>query len=151
MSSKKIVTEKSRSRGRPKIQIEKKKFETLCSIMCTEEEIAQVFCCSIDTINNWCKKEYNMNFSDIYKKRIAKGKASLRRAQFAMAEHNPTMNIWLSKQYLGQKDNTDIQTQIAFNVEYDALSQSLIDEAKQMQNEKKQATADKIENRNDEA
>jgi hypothetical protein len=34
------------------------------------------------------------------------GLASLRRKQFAMAESNATMAIWLGKQYLGQKDVT---------------------------------------------
>ena len=32
---------------------------------------------------------------------------SLRRAQFDMAHTNPTMNIWVSKQVLGQRDNPD--------------------------------------------
>ncbi|MBQ0061347.1 MAG: hypothetical protein KBT15_06205 [Bacteroidales bacterium] len=33
---------------------------------------------------------------------------SLRRSQMKMAETNPTMAIWLGKQYLGQKDNRDL-------------------------------------------
>lgn len=137
--------------GRPKIKIDKVQFEHLCKIQCTEEEIAFCFNCSTDTINRWCKHTYGMTFADVYKKESMYGKSSLRHHQFQLAKKNASMAIWLGKQYLGQKDNTDIQTQIAFNVEYDALSQSLIDEAKQMQNEKKQATADKIENGTDEA
>lgn len=36
------------------------------------------------------------------------GRASLRRKQFAMAEKNPAMAIWLGKQYLGQADKKEI-------------------------------------------
>ena len=35
------------------------------------------------------------------------GKASLRRNQFRIAESNPTMQIWLGKQYLEQKDKSE--------------------------------------------
>lgn len=95
--------------GRPKIDIKKDVFERLCSIMCTEEEIAGVFQCSIDTICNWCKENYNgQTFSEVYKMLSASGKVSLRRYQFKMAEHNPSMAIWLGKQYLGQTDKQEV-------------------------------------------
>lgn len=93
--------------GRPKIQIDKSRFEKLCHMQCTLIEIAGFFDCSEDTIENWCKSEYNTTFSDIYKKKSAGGKISLRRNQFKIAEKNPTMAIWLGKQYLGQKDKEE--------------------------------------------
>lgn len=34
---------------------------------------------------------------------------SLRRTQFKLAEKNPTMAIWLGKQYLGQRDNVEVE------------------------------------------
>ena len=34
---------------------------------------------------------------------------SLRRTQFKLAEKNPTMAIWLGKQYLGQRDNIEVE------------------------------------------
>jgi len=37
------------------------------------------------------------------------GFVSLRRKQFAMAEKNPTMAIWLGKQYLGQVDHRQLE------------------------------------------
>lgn len=95
--------------GRPAIVIDKSVFENLCSIQCTEEEIAGVFNCSIDTINRWCKKTYNATFADIYKSKSAKGKMSLRRWQFDTAKRgNATMQIWLGRQYLGQADKQEI-------------------------------------------
>ena len=99
--------------GRPKKEIDNKIFENLCGLQCTLEEIAGVFDCSVDTIERWCKREYGETFADTYKKHSAKGKMSLRRAQFKLAEKSAAMAIFLGKNYLGQKDNiieTDEQT-----------------------------------------
>lgn len=76
--------------------------------MCTLDEIAGFFDCSPDTIENWCKREFKQSFSDTYKKYSSKGKISLRRYQFKLAETHPAMAIWLGKQYLGQKDTPDV-------------------------------------------
>ena len=122
--------------GRPKKKIDKKQFEKLCALFCTEEDIANFFGCSIDTVNNWCKRTYKdengeeMTFSDVYKKANSNGKVSLRRYQFELSKKNATMAIWLGKQYLGQRDNIDIQTEspnITINVEA-ATSDDIVDE-----------------------
>lgn len=85
-------------------RIDKKKFEAMCAIMCTQEEIANIFDVDADTLNAWCKQTYGDTFSVIYKKKSSNGKMSLRRFQFKQAEKNSTMAIWLGKQWLGQKD-----------------------------------------------
>lgn len=90
--------------GRPQIEIDAKQFESLCGLQCTLAEIASFFQCSEDTVERWCKRTYELTFADAYKKHSAKGKMSLRRAQFRLAETNATMAIFLGKQYLGQKD-----------------------------------------------
>lgn len=95
--------------GRPKTKIVKEEFEKLCSMQCTLAEIAGWFNCSEDTIENWCKAEYGENFSDVLKKKSCKGKISLRRYQFQSAEAgNVSMQIWLGKQYLGQKEYQEV-------------------------------------------
>jgi hypothetical protein len=99
--------------GRPRIEIDLEQFKGLCSIQCTLVEIADWFKCSEDTIENWCKRELGMLFSEAYKKYSVGGKISIRRSQFKMAEHNATMAIWLGKQYLGQTDKQE--TIIAVN------------------------------------
>jgi len=99
--------------GRPQKEIDKKIFENLCGLQCTLEEIAGVFDCSADTIERWCKREYGETFAETYKKHSAKGKMSLRRTQFKLAEKSAAMAIFLGKNYLGQKDTiieTDEQT-----------------------------------------
>lgn len=97
--------------GRPKKQIDKKLFENLCSIQCTKDEMCGILECHEETLTRWCHDTYGMGFSDIYKRKSVKGKASLRRMQFKSAEKgNVAMLIWLGKQYLGQKDKVEETT-----------------------------------------
>lgn len=94
--------------GRPRKEINKEEFEKLCGLHCTEEDIAGWFDCSVDTIDNWCKREYLLNFSDVYKRKCSPGKVSIRRKQMEVAQNgNPTMLIWLGKTILGQRDNVE--------------------------------------------
>ncbi len=92
-------------RGRKPLYIDKEQFENLCKMQCTLAEIAGWFDCSEDTIERWCKKTYKMKFAEIYGQKREAGKISLRRSQFQMAQTNPTMAIFLGKQYLGQTDD----------------------------------------------
>lgn len=94
--------------ARPRIEIDKRDFEKLCGIQCTLEEIAGFFSCSEDTIERWCKREYNRGFAEVYAQKRGLGRISLRRAQFRMAETNTSMAIWLGKQYLGQKEQQEV-------------------------------------------
>lgn len=90
--------------ARPQIEIDWKQFNKLCAIQCTKAELAEWFNCSEDTISRAVKRKYKMSFADLYKKKSSKGKISLRRYQFELAQRNVTMAIWLGKQYLGQRD-----------------------------------------------
>lgn len=94
--------------GRPLTEIDKKEFEGCCKILCTKDEICDIFSINEQTLTAWCKREYGMGFCEIYKKLSAGGKKSLRRYQFELAENNATMAIWLGKNLLGQKDETVI-------------------------------------------
>ena len=96
--------------GRPKTIIDQTTFEGLCKIQATKNEICSVFDCDEKTLTRWCKETYGEGFSDIYKKKSASGKASLRRMQFKAAEGgNTTMLVWLGKQYLDQSDKTAVE------------------------------------------
>jgi len=94
--------------ARPRIEINRSEFEKLCSIQCTKEEIAGFFNCSEDTIERWCGREYKASFAVVFSQKRGLGKISLRRSQFRMAETNPSMAIWLGKQYLGQKEQQEV-------------------------------------------
>ncbi len=100
-----------RPRGRPRAEIQKNSFESLCALQCTLEEISAFFGVSDMTIESWCKREYKANFLDVFKKKSAAGKMSLRREQWRSAEKgNVTMQIWLGKQWLGQTDKVEQKT-----------------------------------------
>lgn len=85
--------------GRPKKEIDYEAVEKLASIQCTQEEIANFLNLSVRTLQR------DEEFCRLYKKGQDNGKMSLRRTQFKLAEKNPSMAIWLGKQYLGQRDS----------------------------------------------
>ena len=114
--------------GRPRAKINKEEFEKLCAMQCTEVEIAEFFNCTDDTINGWCKREYGETFSETYKKKSAKGRVSLRRMQFQMAETNPTLLIWLGKQWLNQRERQTVA--VESDEESKELLQSFMQEIK---------------------
>ena len=87
--------------GRPKCDIDYVEVEKLAKIMCTQEEIAAHLDIHVATLLR------DEKFCEVYKKGIENGKSSLRRKQYLMSESNPTMAIWLGKQYLNQKDKTE--------------------------------------------
>jgi hypothetical protein len=102
MTKKKAASE-LKKRGRKKIEIDYEKAEKLASIMCTQSEIASVLGVSVDLL------EHNPEFIRIHKKGMEHGRASLRRMQYTAANSgNATMQIWLGKQYLSQKDKQEI-------------------------------------------
>jgi hypothetical protein len=95
--------------GRPVKEIDFSLFESLCEIQCTLVEIAGVLKVSEDTIERRCKEHYQETFAESFKKLSAPGLISLRRAQMKTAlDGNPTMQIWLGKQLLGQNDKLTI-------------------------------------------
>jgi hypothetical protein len=90
--------------GRPPIEIDYAACVKLARIMCTHSEIAEVLGVSISTL------EHDQQFLQVHKKGIEAGKASLRRMQWKSAEEgNVTSQIWLGKQYLGQRDKRDTE------------------------------------------
>ena len=89
-------------------KIDKKQFENLCGLQCTLLEICDAFDVDDKTLNEWCKKNYGTTFSEVFKTKRGKGQISLRRMQWKLAEKNASMAIFLGKQYLGQRDNPDL-------------------------------------------
>jgi hypothetical protein len=89
--------------GRPKKEIDYNAVERLAALMCTQEEIANYLDISVRTLLR------DDEFCHIYKKGLDKGKMSIRRQQYKSAEDgNVTMQIWLGKQYLNQRDRSEI-------------------------------------------
>lgn len=83
------------------VTIDWDEFDKLLSYQCTQIEIADFFECSVDTIDNHCRRDRGMSFSDIWNKKKALGKIRLRKMQFALIERGgpgaATMAIYLDK------------------------------------------------------
>ena len=60
--------------ARPRREIDPEEFAKLCEIMCTVEEIAGFFDCSVDTIERFCHRTYKVGFAEIYKRLSSPGK-----------------------------------------------------------------------------
>ena len=84
--------------------------EELCIIQCTGEEIARVMKIDYDTLQRRIKETYGVSASEYIKTLASQGHSSLRRSQWKSATENEnvTMQIWLGKQYLGQKDKEEV-------------------------------------------
>lgn len=97
--------------GRPRWELDDVRFQKLrrmVSRMATAEECAAAFGIDEKTLTSRLKERGFSGFSEFFRKHNAGGKISLRRAQYitAVKDRNPTMLIWLGKQYLDQKDIT---------------------------------------------
>jgi hypothetical protein len=89
--------------GRPRLEFDLRLVEDLGKIQSTQAELAAVLGCHLDTVKDRLK--HDPEFSAAYEKGLENGKSSLRRIQWKAAlGGNTTMQIWLGKQYLGQRD-----------------------------------------------
>lgn len=95
--------------GRPRAQINKKQFESLCGIQCTKEEICAVLDVTDKTLEKWVKDTYNAGFSEVFKAKREYGKASLRRAGFQLAQKNAAVHIFYAKNHLGMTDTIETE------------------------------------------
>ena len=94
--------------GRPRKEINKTEFEKICFLQCTEREFCSWFDVSVETLNKWCKENYDgRTFLDVFKEKRENGLISLRRTQFQLAEKSPAMAIFLGKNLLGQTDKME--------------------------------------------
>jgi len=92
--------------GRPLSLVEDEKtistLAGLSRIQCTTKEACAVLNVSEPTFFEFLKRSKKAR--ETWDNGRESGRASLRRNQFRMAENNPTMAIWLGKQYLEQRD-----------------------------------------------
>jgi hypothetical protein len=97
---------------KPMTEKELEQLINMIRIQCTRDEICDILNMSDTTLNRRIKEqgiEGVDNFEALYKKHQGEGKASLRRAQWKVAQDgNPTMLVWLGKQMLGQKDKQEL-------------------------------------------
>ena len=92
--------------GRPRIELDPKQAKIFGYFRATYDTMAEQIGCHVDTIRAAMQDE-DSEFSKEYKKGFSSMKMKLSEAQVktAIEEHNPTLLVWLGKQYLDQKDN----------------------------------------------
>ena len=88
--------------GRKKVNINLEDVEKLAALQCTEAEIASFLGVSLRTIE---RRKSQPAFAEAMEKGKARGRVSLRRSLWALAQKgNPAANIFLAKNLLGYKD-----------------------------------------------
>ena len=92
--------------GRPRIELDPKQAKIFGYFRATYDTMAEQIGCHVDTIRAAMQDE-DSEFSKAYKKGFSSMKMKLSEAQVktAIEEHNPTLLVWLGKQYLNQNDN----------------------------------------------
>ena len=107
-ATKKTTKKGTKEIGRPNKEINKEQFELLCSKQCVMLEICEELDVTDKTLTNWCQRTYGKSFSEVYSLKRQKGYTSLRKKQFEVAmSGNPTMLIWLGRNWLDQKDRRE--------------------------------------------
>lgn len=95
-----------------------KQIEGLGRIQCTMKEAAAVLRVHRDTFGDFIRS--HQKAKDAWENGLESGRASLRRLQFKSAEAgNATMQIWLGKQWLDQKDR--VENDLTFNATDDHI------------------------------
>tara|TARA_R110000868_G_scaffold32352_5_gene117701 strand:- start:596 stop:1018 length:423 start_codon:yes stop_codon:yes gene_type:complete len=79
-------------------------------IHCTQDECCSILGMSDTTLNRRLKERGEDNFEAFYKSHNSEGKMSLRRMQWQAAENgSSSLLIWLGKQYLNQRDKSNLE------------------------------------------
>lgn len=99
-------------RGRPNTPIDKGQLETMIAYGATCLDCANEFDCHTDTIENFIKANWSMNFSQFSDKKKGYFRTRLRQKMINLAlDGNPTMLIWCSKNILGWADKTETKVE----------------------------------------
>lgn len=116
--------DKRKNNHRPSVRhkIDYDEVKRLCSIGCTQAEVASFLEISHDVLEQDIVAVHGVKWKEFFKEHSNKFKVSLRRLQFRSAEGDydedgnkyrifPSipMQIWLGKQFLGQKDRQEIE------------------------------------------
>jgi len=108
------MAEEKKKVGRPPVELDEHKFETMMEHGYTCEEIAARFSrdmhlptLNADTVSRWCKRTYGVNFKDFSDKRRRVRDGHLRELLLKQAETNPSVLIFCAKNWLGMRDNPD--------------------------------------------
>ena len=108
--------------GRPPKTIKMGDFEKLCKMQCTMSEVCSWFDVCKDTLQKFCKEQYEDTFSHVFKRFSETGRISLRRMMWLKARSkggDTKMQIFLSKNHLGMSDKTTEQIDKTLTIKHE--------------------------------
>ena len=108
--------------GRPCKPFDKKLFEKLCGIQCTEAEICAHFGMTDKTLTARCKETYGMGFSEVSKLLRKDGHIAIRNNLFNLAKKNVNAAKLLASKYLGIVETQRVETEVSFGDRWRASS-----------------------------
>lgn len=80
---------------------------------CSGVEIAEMIGIHENTLYNRCKDDLGLEFVAFSQQKKSEGRQSLKKRQYALAmSGDKTMLVWLGKQYLDQKDRSEVNSNI---------------------------------------
>lgn len=95
--------------GRPKIDIDWEEVGQLLIEGCKSVDIAHQLGIRDITLYDRCEKDLGIKYTEFSQEKRSKGDNLLRSVQFRTAmEGNTTMQVWLGKNRLGQKDKEQL-------------------------------------------
>lgn len=105
--------------GRPEKPLNWVKLDSLIAMQCRLEEIATAMDISVNQLEERVQKKFGIKFLEYFNIKRQNGFTSLRTRQYQLAmSGNPTMLIWLGKNWLGQTDKAELSVngKVDFNV-----------------------------------
>lgn len=100
----------SRPKNRPLANIDWKVVDKMLEAHCTGTEVASKLGIHEDTLYTRVAKVFGMTFSAYSQQKKANGKSNLKFSQYKNAlEGNTSIQIWLGKNWLGQKDEPKVE------------------------------------------
>lgn len=92
-----------------KLNIDKKEFENMINLGMTVQDICDFYMLKEESLLNWVREEYNAKHPEMFLRKLrAKAKVSFLAEQRKVARGemggNPTVSIWIGKNYFGQVD-----------------------------------------------
>jgi hypothetical protein len=101
--------------GRPEIKIDWAKVDSYLKAQCNGTGIAGIIGVHPNTLYLKCEEDNKISFSEYSAQKKIEGQELLRAKQHLTAmEGNVTMQIWLGKQYLEQRDKSEVSGQFEF-------------------------------------
>jgi len=109
--------------SRKKIEIDWQKVAEYLHAQCSGSAIASILGIHENTLYDRCRIDNNVEFMTFSAKKKSEGKELLRKNMFDIAmKGNVVMNIFLSKQYLGFADKTEMNLELSRMTEEELIA-----------------------------